>query len=53
MTVMTVFPVCAGMSPINTNTYLGLTRFPRMRGDEPTIGGRMKAGTVFSPYARG
>ena len=48
-----IFPVFAGMVPVNIATYMHETDFPRIRGDGPVSLTLMAAPTRFSPYSRG
>ena len=48
-----VFPACAGMFPLSGCTAIGLVRFPRVRGDVPTVNFAGLLGVAFSPRARG
>ena len=48
-----VFPACAGMFRLHIDDLEAWVRFPRVRGDVPTMRGGYFQQDVFSPRARG
>ena len=48
-----VFPAHAGMSRLPGDTWAGVIRFPRSRGDEPGVKSVAAAPIKFSPLTRG
>ena len=52
-TAPSVFPACAGMFPVSLPTVPQGARFPRMRGDVPSILPLETISAMFSPHARG
>ena len=51
--VVGVFPACAGMFPNSTLTSIRLARFPRVRGDVPTLDSRISTGPGVFPACAG